>query len=86
MVEVVLGTVADEHHLRVLETVGNLGGGMYRKGGAGLGVDISSARGRGEQALGHARSFGEGGVFGLDQEKLAGPLLDPKCGTLDSPP
>ena len=85
MVEVVLETVPDDHYRRVLELLGNLGEGMYRNAGAGLGVDIISARERGEQALGHARSFGKGCVFGLDQEKLTGPLLDPKCVTLDSP-
>ena len=83
MIEVVLATSAGDRYRQVLDLLQNLGEELYRNAGAGLGADVISARERGEQALIHARSFGAGSAFGWDQEQLTGPLLDPKCVTLD---
>lgn len=81
MIEVNLTTSG--RYQQVLELLQSLEKGMYRNAGVGLGPDPISARERGRQALSHARSFGAGSAFGRSQEELTGPLLDPKCVTLD---
>lgn len=82
MVEVVL-TALPEGRRRALEMLQGLEAGSYLNAGVGLGPDVISARERGEQALGHAKSFGAGSAFAWDREQLTGPLLDAKCVTLD---
>lgn len=83
MVEVVLTAPPDSLRSRALELLESLERGAYLSAGVGLGPDVISARERGEQALGHAKSFGEGSAFQWDQEQLTGPLLDETCVTLD---
>lgn len=68
---------------QVTELLRSLEKGTYQNAGVGLGPDPISARERGMRALSHARSFGAGSAFGWSQEELTGPLLDPKCVTLD---
>lgn len=82
-IEVSLTTSANSRYQQAVKLLQSLEKGMYQNAGVGLGPDPISARERGRQALGHARSFGAGSTFVRSQEELTGPLLDPKCVTLD---
>lgn len=83
VIEVNLTADSEDRSPQAVQLLQGLEEGTYQNAGVGLGPDVMSARERGERALSHARSFGLGSAFSWSRDRLTGPLLDPKCVTLD---